>query len=158
MSKHRWTRVGMVAAVAAGSLMVGGGAAHAGPEPPCVREFCEGLNPVTVGCNAGAVVVNKVVFEDNAAGGTFGKLVVRLMYSPTCDASWARVTAKAGGTAHVTRSSAWMGAGHRAATKQVRDGHGSIVSKMTSGSSVIACGKANFNEGAVVEARCTSAG
>jgi hypothetical protein len=123
----------------------------------CHGSACNGRNPVTMGCATDAVSVNHVVFEDNAAGGTFGRQVVTLRYSRRCNASWARVTASAGGTAAVTSSSAYMG-GFKSLTIRTRSGAGTVYSKMRAGSAINACGRTSFNHGNVVEVQCATAG
>lgn len=161
MSDHRSVRRGWKATVAAavvvGAVAVGGGAAQAGPEPQCVGSECNGLKPAADGCLLDATVVNREVFQDNASGGTSATLIVRLVYSPTCDASWARVTVRGTGTADVTGARAWV-QGHRTATLRNRPSGGTFVSNMWSASSISVCGRGNWNNGAAVETRCTGAG
>lgn len=123
----------------------------------CRGSGCNGKSPVTMGCAADAVSINRVVDEDRASGGTFGRQVVTLRYSRRCNASWARVTASAGGTARVTRTTAYMG-GYKATTKRVLNGAGSTYSNMRAGSAINACGKTSFNNGAVVKTNCATAG
>ncbi len=123
----------------------------------CRGSGCNGRNPVTMGCAADAVSINHVVFEDHASGGTFGRQVVTLRYSRRCNASWARVTASAGGTAAVTSSSAYMG-GYRTSTIRYRSGAGSVYSNMRAGSAINACGRTSWNHGAVVKVQCATAG
>jgi Protein of unknown function (DUF2690) len=61
----------------------------------CRDAGCSGKSPVSMRCERDAVSLNFVVFEDHASGGTFGRQVVTLRYSPRCRASWSRVTASA---------------------------------------------------------------
>ena len=123
----------------------------------CHGVGCNGKSPIALGCSADAVSINHVVFDDHASGGTFGHQVVTLRYSRHCNASWARVNASAGGTVHVTTSTAYMG-GFKASTKRTRSGPGSTYSNMRAGSSIQSCGTTNFNNGAVVHTDCASAG
>lgn len=123
----------------------------------CHGSGCNGKSPVTMGCDADAVSINRVVDQDNASGGTFGRQVVTLRYSWRCNASWARVTASAGGTAAVTTSRAYMG-GYQTSTKRTMSGAGSLYSKMRSGSAINACGRTSYNHGAVIKTNCATAG
>jgi Protein of unknown function (DUF2690) len=123
----------------------------------CRGSSCNGKSPITMGCVADAVNINQVVDQDNASGGTFGRQVVTLRYSRKCNASWARVTASAGGTARVTSSVAYMG-GYKPSTKRTRNGPGSTYSNMRAGSAISSCGKSSFNNGAVVKTHCATAG
>jgi hypothetical protein len=123
----------------------------------CHGSGCNGRDPVTMGCAGDAVTVNHVVFQDNASGGTFGRQVVQLRFSHRCNASWSRVIATAGGTAHVTSSSAYMG-GFKSSTIRTRSTAGTVYSKMRAGSAVNACGRTSFNNGAVVKVQCATAG
>ena len=86
-------------------VAVAGPASAAG----CSGSGCNGKSPAAMGCGVDAVTVNNVVDEDHASGGTFGRQVVELRYSRACNASWSRVTASAGGMAHVTSPVAYMG-------------------------------------------------
>ncbi len=121
----------------------------------CHDSGCNGKSPVWMGCERDAVSLNLVVFEDHASGGTFGRQVVTLRYSPRCKASWSRVTASAGGTAAVTKNVAFINR-HSSTTKRTVTGPGSIYSKMRSGKAR-ACGTTNFNGNAVIETHCVSA-
>ena len=123
----------------------------------CSGSGCNGKSPVAMGCGADAVTVNDVVDEDHASGGTFGRQVVELRYSRRCNASWSRVTASAGGTAHVTSSVAYMG-GYKTSTQRTRSGAGSVFSKMRAGSAINSCGRSSYNAGAVVKVHCATAG
>ena len=84
------------------------------------------------GCAADATTLGRVVFDDRASGGTFGRQVVELRHSRRCNASWSRVTASAGGTAAVTSSSAYM-SGFATSTTRSRSTAGSIYSAMRAG-------------------------
>ena len=53
----------------------------------CSGNGCNGLNPVTTGCSAGAYTVQTAVFSNS---------YVELRYSPTCGTNWGRVTSKVG--------------------------------------------------------------
>ncbi len=121
----------------------------------CNGSGCNGKSPVATRCERDAVSLNFVVFEDHASGGTFGRQVVTLRFSPRCKASWSRVTASAGGTAAVTQSTAFVNR-YSSKTKRSLKGPGTIYSKMRSGK-VRACGTTYFNGNAVVETRCVSA-
>jgi hypothetical protein len=123
----------------------------------CFGHTCNGRNPVAMGCGADAVTINHVTQQDNASGGTFGRQVVQLRYSRRCNASWARVIASAGGTAHVTSSSAYMG-GFSSTTRRTIFASGSVYSNMRAGSAVNACGRTSFNHGNVVFTNCATAG
>ena len=123
----------------------------------CSGSACNAKSPVAMGCAADAVTVNNVVDEDHASGGTFGRQVVELRYSRRCNASWSRVTALAGGTAHVTSSVAYMG-GYKTSTQRTRSGAGSVFSKMRAGSAINSCGRSSYNAGAVVKVHCATAG
>lgn len=156
MSITRLVRSAVAVAAFVGAVAVGAGTAHAGPEPQCVGSECNGLKPAADGCLLDATEVNKVVFQDNAAGGTSARLVVRLMYSATCNASWSRVTVRGTGTATATRAQAWIG-GRKSTTVRVRLFAGSINSKMYSSSTIEVCGIGTWN-GFINIRRCTSAG
>lgn len=134
-------------------VSVAGRASAAG----CSGSGCNGKSPAAMGCRADAVTVNNVVDEDHASGGTFGRQVVELRYSRHCNASWSRVTATAGGTAHVTSSVAYMG-GYKTTTQRSRTGSGSVYSKMRAGSAINSCGRSSYNAGAVVKVHCATAG
>ncbi len=121
----------------------------------CHDSGCNGKSPVSMGCDRDAVSLNAVVFEDHASGGTFGRQVVTLRYSPRCRASWSRVTASAGGTAAVTKNVAFLNR-YSTKTKRTANGPGSIYSKMRSGKGR-ACGTTHFNGKAVIETHCVSA-
>jgi Protein of unknown function (DUF2690) len=121
----------------------------------CRDSLCNGRSAVSMGCDRDAVSLNSVVFEDHASGGTFGRQVVTLRYSPRCRASWSRVTASAGGTAAVTKNAAFVNR-HASTTKRTANGPGTISSKMRSGKAR-ACGTTNFNGNAVIETHCVSA-
>jgi Protein of unknown function (DUF2690) len=121
----------------------------------CHDAGCNGKSPVSMGCERDAVSLSFVVFEDHASGGTFGRQVVTLRYSPRCRASWSRVTASAGGTAAVTKNVASINR-RSSSTKRTANGPGSIYSKMRSGKAR-ACGTTNFNNKAVIETHCVSA-
>lgn len=131
--------------------------AVAAPSVGCRGTGCNGKSPVAMRCATDAVSINNVVDEDRASGGTFGRQVVTLRYSRRCNASWARVTSSAGGTAAVTTATAYMG-GYKTSTKRTRPGSGSVYSKMRSGSAINACGRTSFNNGAVVKTNCATAG
>ena len=134
-------------------VAVAGPASAAG----CSGSGCNGKSPAAMGCGVDAVTVNNVVDEDHASGGTFGRQVVELRYSRACNASWSRVTASAGGTAHVTSSVAYMG-GYKSSTQRSRTGSGSVYSKMRAGSAINSCGRSSYNAGAVVKVNCATAG
>ena len=157
MEPSRLTRftvvIGFVVAATLTPLGFAGAASAAG----CRGSGCNGKSPVTMGCAADAVSINRVVDEDRASGGTFGRQVVTLRYSRRCNASWARVTSSAGGTAAVTSATAYMG-GYKTSTKRTMSGPGSIYSKMRSGSSINSCGRTSYNNGAVVKINCATAG
>ncbi len=121
----------------------------------CRDSRCNGKSPVLMGCDRDAVSLNSVVFEDHASGGTFGRQVVTLRYSPRCKASWSRVTATAGGTASVTKNAAFINR-YSSSTKRMTTGLGTVSSKMRSGKAR-ACGTTNFNGNAVIETHCVSA-
>lgn len=121
----------------------------------CRDSRCNGLSAVSMGCDRDAVSLNSVVFEDHASGGTFGRQVVTLRYSPRCRASWSRVTATAGGTAAVTKNAAFINR-YSSSTKRTAAGPGTVVSRMRSGK-VRACGTTNFNGNAVIETHCVIA-
>jgi Protein of unknown function (DUF2690) len=123
----------------------------------CHGSSCNGKSPVTMGCAADAVTINSVVDEDHASGGTFGRQVVQLRYSRSCNASWSRVTGTAGGTAAVTSSVAYMG-GFKSSTQRSVSGPGSVYSKMRSGSAINSCGRTSYNHGAVIKVHCATAG
>src|SRR5438105_5919813 len=55
--------------------------------PQCSGEGCDGLNPATTGCSAGAFTVQTAVFSNS---------FVELRYSPTCGTNWGRVFSKVG--------------------------------------------------------------
>ena len=122
----------------------------------CHGSGCNGKSPATMGCSADAVSVNHVVFDDRASGGTFARQVVTLRYSRACNASWSRVTASAGGTAHVTSSTAYMG-GFKTSTKRTLAGPGSVYSNMRAGSSIESCATTRFNS-TIIETHCATAG
>jgi Protein of unknown function (DUF2690) len=121
----------------------------------CHDSGCNGKSPVSTGCDRDAVSLNSIVFEDHASGGTFGRQVVTLRYSPRCRASWSRVAASAGGTAKVTKNIAFVNR-HSSKTKRTSSGPGSTYSKMRSGKAR-ACGTTKFNGSAVIETHCVSA-
>jgi hypothetical protein len=50
----------------------------------CIGEACEGLDPVTTGCDNDAVVLDETTFDT--------LLDARLYYSADCQATWAKVT------------------------------------------------------------------
>ena len=155
--KHR-LRLGLVA----GALLMSGmgitafDAAPAHAALTCTGSGCNGKDPMLYGCNATAHTVNSTTWSDGAAG-TLATQTVQLRYSTKCKASWARVVVTVKGTAHVTYSYAYMDP-YKSTTKRTIYNAGSVYSKMRSGSSVNACGKTNFNNGAVVQTNCTSAG
>ena len=153
----RLTRLAIALALVLAATVVAPNVAVAAPTVGCRGSGCNGKDPVTMGCAADAASVNKVVDEDRASGGTFGRQVVTLRYSRRCNASWARVTSSAGGTAAVTTATAYMG-GYRTSTKRTMSGPGSLYSKMRSGSAINACGRTSFNSGAVFKTNCATAG
>lgn len=119
----------------------------------CTGSSCNGKSPTVMGCSADAVTVNSVVDEDHASGGTFGRQVVQLRYSRSCNAFWSRATATAGGTARVTSTVAYMD-GFKVSTNRSRLGPGSVASKMRSGLAINSCGRTVFSDGAVVKRNC----
>ncbi len=157
MDPLRLTRLAVALTLAIGLTVVSPNVAVAAPTVGCRGSGCNGKNPVAMRCAADAVSINKMVDEDRASGGTFGRQVVTLRYSRRCNASWARVTSSAGGTAAVTSATAYMG-GYKTSTKRTMSGAGSIYSKMRSGSAINACGRTSFNNGAVVKTNCATAG
>ena len=60
----------------------------------CSGDGCDGLNPETTGCAAGAYTVQTAVFSNS---------YVELRYSPTCKTNWGRVTSKVGPSFLVVR-------------------------------------------------------
>ena len=122
----------------------------------CSGRGCNGKNPQTYGCSKDATTVNSTTWEDGAAG-TLTRQVVELRHSNACEASWARVVTTATGTAHVLYGQAYMDP-YKSTTKRIRYLPGGTYSNMRAGSSVTACGKSNFNHGAVIQTHCTSAG
>lgn len=157
MERSRLIRFAAVLGFAAAATIVPQGVAGAAAAVGCRGSSCNGKNPVAMGCAADATSINRVIDEDRASGGTFGRQVVTLRYSRRCNASWARVTASAGGTAAVTTSTAYMG-GYKTSTRRTRVGPGSGYSKMRSGSAISACGRTSYNNGAVVKINCATAG
>ena len=119
----------------------------------CRGSSCNGKSPTLMGCSADAVTVDSVVDEDHASGGTFGRQVVQLRYSRSCNAFWSRATAAAGGTARVTSTVAYMD-GFKVSTNRSRLGPGSVASKMRSGLAINSCGRTVFSDGAVVKRNC----
>jgi hypothetical protein len=142
--------------VSLSGLLFGGEAATAATAG-CRGRTCNGKSPVAMRCATDAVTINSVVDEDRASGGTFGRQVNSIRYSRRCNASWARVTATAGGTAIATRSTAYMG-GYKPSTQRTRNGPGSTYSNMRSGSSINACARTTFGSNAVVKKNCASTG
>ena len=62
---------------------------------------CEGLNPSTLGCATGAVTSGSVkLLSDGGANQSF----VETRKSTACDAKWARVTNKSGGSRYAAGS------------------------------------------------------
>ena len=61
----------------------------------CSGTGCNGQNPVTTGCDAGAYTVQTAVFSNS---------YVELRYSPTCGTNWARTTSKVGPANLVARA------------------------------------------------------
>ena len=61
----------------------------------CSGNGCNGQNPVTSGCDAGAKTIQTAVFSNS---------YVELRYSPTCGTNWGRVTSKVGPTYLVIRT------------------------------------------------------
>ena len=157
MQTSRMTRLAIVLGFALAATLGPLGIAGAAPTVGCRGSGCNGKSPVAMGCAADAASINKVVDEDRASGGTFGRQVVTLRYSRRCNASWARVTSSAGGTAAVTNATAYMG-GYKTSTKRTMTGPGSIYSKMRSGSAINACGRTSYNSAAVVKTNCATAG
>lgn len=157
MYPSRLTRLFVAAALVIAAAVISPDVAVGASTVGCRGSKCNGKNPVSMRCAADAVSINKVVDEDRASGGTFGRQVVTLRYSRRCNASWARVTSSAGGTAAVTSAAAYMG-GYKTSTKRTMSGPGSIYSKMRSGSAISACGRTSFNNGAVVKINCATAG
>jgi hypothetical protein len=153
----RLTRLAAALALTIAASVGSPNVAVAAPIVGCRGTGCNGESPVAMRCATDAVSVNNVVDEDRASGGTFGRQVVTLRYSRRCNASWARVTSSAGGTAAVTTATAYMG-GYKTSTKRTKPGSGSVYSKMRSGSAINACGRTSFNNGAVVKTNCATAG
>ena len=60
----------------------------------CSGDGCDGQNPATTGCSAGAYTVQTAVFSNS---------FVELRYSPTCGTNWGRVTSRVGATFLVIR-------------------------------------------------------
>ncbi len=60
----------------------------------CSGSGCNGLNPATTGCSAGAYTVQTAVFSNSR---------VELRYSPTCGTNWGRVTSTVGATFLIIR-------------------------------------------------------
>ncbi len=61
----------------------------------CSGNGCNGQNPLTSGCDAGAYTVQTAVFSNS---------FVELRYSPTCGTNWGRVTSKVGPTHLIIRT------------------------------------------------------
>ena len=157
MDPSRLTRLFVAAALVIAATVISPDVAVGASTVGCRGSGCNGKNPVAMRCAADAVSINKLVDEDRASGGTFGRQVVTLRYSRRCNASWARVTSSAGGTAAVTSATAYMG-NYKTSTKRTMSGPGSTYSKMRSGSAINACGRTSFNNGAVVKINCATAG
>jgi hypothetical protein len=137
-----------------GIAVIGVSPAHAALS--CTASGCNGKDPVAYGCAATAHTVNSTTWSDGAAG-SLATQKVELRYSTKCKASWARVTATGTGTIHVTSTKAYM-APYTTSTGRTIYHSGSVYSKMRAGSAVSACGKTNFNNGAVIQTNCTGAG
>jgi Protein of unknown function (DUF2690) len=152
--RRRVSVLGVVLGVLGGGIAVTAAGDPAGAAGSCVGAVCNGKSPVAMGCTTDAITVNSITLEDHASGGTFGKTIVDLRYSKKCRASWARVRSSAGGTAHVTRSSAWI-MGYSTTTARVRLSAGTVFSNMRAGH-VAACGRTSYNGGAVIDRTCVS--
>ena len=61
----------------------------------CSGTGCNGQNPVTSGCDAGARTIQTAVFSNS---------FVELRYSPACGTNWGRVTSKVGATSLIIRT------------------------------------------------------
>jgi hypothetical protein len=120
----------------------------------CTGAGCNGKSPITYGCASDASTLKSVTYEDHAAGGTFGKMVVSLRHSDHCNASWSQVVISAGGTAHVTSAKAYMQAAP-ASTARTRTSAGTVYSNMRAGTTT-ACGDGNWNSGAVTITKCVT--
>ena len=137
-----------------GVTAIGASPAHAALS--CTGSGCNGKNPSLYGCTATAHTVNSTTWSDGAAG-SLATQKVELRYSTKCKASWARVTATGTGTIHVTSTKAYMSP-YATSTGRTILHSGAVYSNMRAGSAVNACGKTNFNNGAVIQTNCTGAG
>ncbi|RME85159.1 MAG: DUF2690 domain-containing protein [Caldilineae bacterium] len=109
--------------------------AEAGRYPTCHGRSCRGKSPVRTGCNRDAVTIDIVPKPGTASAGYYQ--YVELKYSPTCDASWARVVSRLDKKDILfTRA---VIKGHKWRTRVKRYGRRVVKSRMWSGLNT-ACG------------------